>query len=171
MIRLFDIQDGKLIPTEHCYALSFLKNIMDAYPDDYIEIYKYLFYTCCPNPEANPFFNVPEEDKEELILQEITVNFSLEDDLILLAKQRCAQLYETPTVRAYNGMSKMMDRLAKYMQDTPISHGRDGNINSLVSAAKNFEAIRASFKGVYKDLLEEQKSHTRGGAGLAYDQH
>lgn len=170
MIRLFDVQDDKLVPTEHCYALSFLKNIMDAYPDTYIEVYKYLFYMTCPNPEVNPFFNVPDEDKEDIILQEIKADFSTEDDLIVIAKDRCRQLYETPTVRAYNGMAKMMDRLAKYMETTPITHGRDGNINSLVAAAKNFEGIRLSFKGVYKDLQEEQKTHTRGGAGLAYDQ-
>jgi len=170
MIRLFDVQDDKLVPTEHCYALSFLKNIMDAYPDTYIEVYKYLFYMTCPNPEVNPFFNVPDEDKEDIILQEIKADFSTEDDLVVIAKDRCRQLYETPTVRAYNGMAKMMDRLAKYMETTPITHGRDGNINSLVAAAKNFEGIRLSFKGVYKDLQEEQKTHTRGGAGLAYDQ-
>lgn len=170
MIRLFDVQDDKLVPTEHCYALSFLKNIMDAYPDTYIEVYKYLFYMTCPNPDANPFFNVPDEDKEDMILQEIKADFSTEDDLIVIAKDRCRQLYETPTVRAYNGMAKMMDRLARYMETTPITHGRDGNINSLVAAAKNFEGIRLSFKGVYKDLQEEQKTHTRGGAGLAYDQ-
>ena len=170
MIRLFDVQDDKLVPTEHCYALSFLKNIMDAYPDTYIEVYKYLFYMTCPNPEVNPFFNVPDEDKEDIILQEIKADFSTEDDLVVIAKDRCRQLYETPTVRAYNGMAKMMDRLAKYMETTPITHGRDGNINSLVAAAKNFEGIRLSFKGVYKDLQEEQKTHTRGGACLAYDQ-
>lgn len=170
MIRLFDVEDGKLIPTEHCYALSFLKDIMDNYPSNYMTVYKYIFYMTCPNPDLNPYFNTPEEDKEELVLKDINADFSVEDDLVVVAKERCIQLFDTPTVRAYNGMARMMDRLAKYMETTPITHGRDGNINSLVAAAKNFEAIRHSFKGVYKDLQEEQKSHTRGGAGLAYDQ-
>lgn len=170
MIRLFDVQDGNLTPTEHCYALSFLKKIMDNYPEEYITIYKYLFYMTCPNADLNPYFNTPEEDREELIMHDIEGDFSLEDPDIIHARTRCAQLFETPTVRAYNGMSKMMDRLAKYMAETPISHGRDGNINSLVAAAKNFDQIRSSFKGVYQDLQAEQKSHTRGGANLAYDQ-
>jgi hypothetical protein len=39
-----------------------------------------------------------------------------------------------------------------------------------VNAAKNYEAIRASFKGAYKDLQEEQSSRVRGGIGMAYDQ-
>lgn len=45
-----------------------------------------------------------------------------------------------------------------------------GNINSLVSVAKNYEAIRNSFKGAYKDLMDEQDTTTRGGQDLAYDQ-
>jgi hypothetical protein len=55
------------------------------------------------------------------------------------------------------------------METTQITAGRDGNINSLVAAAKNFDQIRASFKGVYKDLQDEQSSKVRGGQGLAYD--
>jgi hypothetical protein len=56
------------------------------------------------------------------------------------------------------------------METTQITAGRDGNINSLVAAAKNFDQIRASFKGVYKDLQDEQSSKVRGGIGMAYDQ-
>ena len=47
---------------------------------------------------------------------------------------------------------------------------RDGNINSIVNAAAKFEAIRLSFRGAYKDLMEEQKSQVRGGQNLGYDQ-
>lgn len=170
MVKLFDIHDGKLIPTEHCYALNFLKNIMDQYPEDYLSIYKYLFYMTCRNEELNPFFNVIEEDREELILEEIGATFSTEDDLIQEALEKCQKLYETPTLRAYNGMAKMIDRLASYMDHTPLTHGRDGNITAVLAAAKNFEQIRNSFKGVFRDLQEEQKGRNRGGTNLAYDQ-
>lgn len=169
MIRLFDVQNGKITPSEHCYTLGFLKDIMDNYPEEHLLVYQYLFYMCCPNPEANPYFNMPADDKEQIILQDIRAPFSVEDDLIVTALTKCNAMYETPTVRAYRGISSMLDRLATYMEKTPISHGRDGNINSLVSAAKNFEGIRASFKGAYKDLLEEQQTRTRGGGELAYD--
>lgn len=170
MIRLFDLQNGKIIPSEHCYTLSFLKDIMDEFPDDYLTIYTYLFYMTCPNPDMNPYFNMPEDEKEQVILQDINAEFSTEDDLIIRALKRCDEMYETPTVRAYRGISSMLDRLALYMEKTPITHGRDGNINSLVSAAKNFEGIRQSFKGAYKDLKDEQETRTRGGGSLAYDQ-
>jgi hypothetical protein len=169
IVRLFDVQNGTVIPTEHCYTLKALKDIMDNYPEDHLKIYQYLFYMTCPNPDMNPFFNTPEIDKESIILQEIEAEFSTEDEDIRIALIFCQRMYETPTSRAYKGMSSMLDRLARYMETTTITAGRDGNINSLVAAAKNFDQIRASFKGVYKDLQDEQSSKVRGGIGLSYD--
>ena len=56
IIRLFDVQNGVVVPTEHCYTLKALKDIMDKYPEDYLKVYQYLFYMTCPNPDLNPFF-------------------------------------------------------------------------------------------------------------------
>jgi hypothetical protein len=168
--RLFDIKNNKVVPTEHCYTLKFLKDIMDEYPDEYMKIYAYLFYMSCPNPDLNPFFNAVEHEKEELILQEVDADFTVEDELIIHALKMSKKLYETPTYRAYMGIKAMLDRLARYMETTQIEHGRDGNITALINAAAKFQQIRESFKGAYKDLAEEQQSQVRGGAGLAYDQ-
>jgi hypothetical protein len=56
------------------------------------------------------------------------------------------------------------------METTSVTAGRDGNINSLLRIAKEFDAIRQSYKGVAKDLAAEQESHVRGGQDLGYDQ-
>ena len=167
--KLFDVQNGVVIPTEHCYTLKALKDVMDEYPEDYLKIYMYLFYMCCPNPDLNPFFFTPDIDKESLILNQVNGDFSTEDDTIFVALQFCERMYETPTSRAYKGIASMLDRLARYMETSTITTGRDGNFNSLIAAAKNYDAIRQSFKGAYKDLQEEQQSKVRGGQGLAYD--
>lgn len=170
LIKLFDIVNNKVVPTEHCYTISSLKDIMDEYPDDYLKVYTYLFYMTCPNPDLNPFFNVPEHEKEEIIISEIDMDISTEDDFIIRGMNTCKKLYETPTYRTYVGIKSMLDRLAHYMETTEIQHGRDGNITALVNAAAKFEQIRQSFKGAYKDLAEEQQSQVRGNIGLAYDQ-
>jgi hypothetical protein len=170
MVKLFDVQNGTVVPTEHCFVLETLKKIFEEYPEDYLSVYAYVFYMTCPNPELNPFFDIVENDKEELILREVNAEFSTEDTTIRDALKFCEKLYETPTYRAYMGIKQMLDRLARYMENTPIEHGRDGNINSLVNAAAKFEQIRMSFKGAYKDLMEEQKGTARGGQQLAYDQ-
>ena len=170
LIRLFDIQNSKVIPSEHCYALPFLKDIMDEYADSHLKVYQYIFYMTCPNPDLNPFFNLPEHEKEDIIIEEVQLEDSPEDVKIRYAVEMCKKLYETPTYRAYVGIKSMLDRLAKYMEVTAIEHGRDGNINSMVNAAAKFEQIRHSYKGAFTDMKQEQESSVRGGAGLAYDQ-
>jgi hypothetical protein len=79
-------------------------------------------------------------------------------------------MYSTPTSRAYHGIATMLDNLSDYMATTKIEHGRDGNISALISAAKNFQAIRDSFNGTKADLKKEQSKTGRGGQKLAYDQ-
>jgi len=168
MIKLFDISNNKVVPSEHCYLLPFLKNVMTEFPDNYLVIYSYLFYMSCRSSE-NPYYNRPKEEVQEEILKDLGVPIDTENLIIRIAMERCKELYETPTVRAYNGISNMLDKLAFYMETQSITDGRDGNINSIIGAAKNFDAIRKSFKGVAKDLEEEQSSRARGGTKLSYD--
>lgn len=170
MVRLFDIQNGKVIPSEHCYTLQTLKAVMDEYGEEANKIYAYIFYMTCPNPDLNPFFDVPETEKEELILKEVDADFSIDDECIDNAIKLCQKMYQTSTYRAYMGIKAMLDRLAKYMETAEIESGRDGNITALVNAASKFEAIRQSFKGTLRDLEEEQQSQVRGNQRLAYDQ-
>mgnify|MGYP003340660200 CR=1 FL=1 len=115
-------------------------------------------------------FVAESRSRKDFILKEIDADFSTDDDLIVDGLRKCFNMYETPTSRAYMGIQTMLDKLAKYMTDNPITVGRDGNINSLLRAAKDYEGIRSSFKAAYQDLKEEQQSHFRGGAGMAYDQ-
>jgi len=82
IVRLFDVQNGKVIPTEHCYTLEFLKDLMEEYPDTYMSIYQYLFYMSCPNPDLNPFFNLPEHEKEDIIVEQVGLEESTEDSKI-----------------------------------------------------------------------------------------
>jgi hypothetical protein len=170
IVKLFDIQNEKVVLTEHCYTLEFLKAIKEKYPDTHMSVYQYLFYMTCPDPEMNPFFNLPEHDKEDIIIDEVGLEESTEDSEIRYALDRCSQMYETPTFRAYMGIKKALDNMATYMANTQITDGRDGNISQIRAVAKDFDAIRQSFKGAYKDLKDEQSTSVRGGQGLAYDQ-
>jgi hypothetical protein len=170
MIKLFDLQNGKVIPTEHCYTIGYLKDIMDEYPEDYISIYAFLFYMTCPNEDLNPYFNLKEDDKETTILQDVNANFTTEDPLIITALNNIRELFETPTSRAFRGIKIALDNMADVMSETKPTFGRDGSATALLRIAKDFDDVRQSYKGVYKDLQDEQSTRTRGGGSLAYDQ-
>jgi hypothetical protein len=172
LAKLFDVKDNVLIPTEHCYIITWLKDIMDAYQEDdeYLKVYAYIYYMTYPDSVANPYFNMSDMDKEPTILYDIDAEFSTEDDLILIALEKCREIYNTPISRAYECMKGMLDKLANFLKTASITTGRDGNMHQIVQAAKNFEAISRSFKGAYKDLQEEQQARIRGNKQRAYDQ-
>lgn len=169
-IRLFDIQNNKITPTEHCYAIVSLKDIMDNYPKDYNSIYAYLFYKSCLNEEENPFANVAEKDKEDIILQEVGGDFSTDEPLIVKALSVSQELYKTPTYKAYLGIKVMLENLADYLLCTPITDGRDGNLKDLKGLAKDYDDICRNFESRYKAFKEESSRMSRGGHDIAYDQ-
>jgi len=170
MIKLFEVENNVIKPTEHCHTIRWLKAIQNNWPENCVDIYAYIFYMSCPSSE-NPYFNVPDELRQDIVLRDLELDFSIaEEDQIIEAVNKAVKMYETPTVRAYKGITAMLDNLSDYMAQTQITAGRDGNISALISAAKNFDGIRQSFKGVAKDLEAEQESRVRGGQQLGYDQ-
>lgn len=170
IVKIFDIVGGSVVPSEHCYVLKSLKNVVDAYPDDHLKRLAYVFYMTCPDPDLNPFFNVDEEDKQELILKEIEADFSTDDPLLNKAIEFCNSLYDTPTKRAYMGIKIMMDKLAKFFQNQSLSTGRDGSLTAMVAAATKYNELRESFKGIEKEYKDEIKELARGDSFTAYDQ-
>jgi hypothetical protein len=173
IIQLFEIHEKGhlLVPTRHCHAIKWLKVIMEKYPDNYLDVYKYLFYMTCPDPINNPYFNLKDAIKEEKIIRDNEFVFSTEDDVIQNALIKCAELYETPTMKAHKGLKTMIENIANYMETTKITHGRDGNINSVLRAGKDLQELRVTYNQLTADLHKEQKENVkRGGGIIAYDQ-
>lgn len=142
---------------------------MDTYPDQYLKMYQYLFYMCCYDPDSNPFFNIKESDREEMIMKQLEPGFTTEDPGVAEALDLCKELYTTPTLRAFLGIKIALDNIADFMSTTKITAGKDGNAAEMRAFAEKYDKIRQSYKGTEKDLIEEQQSRIRGGGGLAYD--
>jgi hypothetical protein len=170
MIKLFEIENNVVKPTEHCKTIKWLRVIQEKYPASAVKIYAYIFYMACPG-EANPYFNLPFDFREDTIVGDIEIDHALvEEDDVIEAVRRATILYETPTVRAYNGITTMLDNITDYMLITKPTTGRDGNLPAMIRLAKDFDDIRQSYKGIAKDLAAEQESQVRGGQNLSYDQ-
>lgn len=169
MIKLFDIEDGVVKPTPHCKMIKWLAVIQEKFPEDALQIYAYIFYMSHEGNE-NPYFNLNPDDREEKVLDDLDARFSTEEDEIIEALAKAKELYTTPTMQAYNSLRVMLNNIGEYMETAKVTAGRDGNLPSLIRLAKEFDSIRQSFKGVAKNLVEEQKSTARGGQDLAYDE-
>lgn len=169
MIKLFEIENKVVKPTEHCQVIKWLKVIQEVFPDNFMDVYAYIFYMANPS-QMNPYYNVPFDSREDTILEDLVSEIDTEADEIIEAVEKARVLYKTPTVRAYENISVMLDNIGDYIRTATVTVGRDGNLTSLIRVGKEYDALRQSFKGVAKDLDAEQESHVRGGQDLGYDQ-
>jgi hypothetical protein len=167
-IRLLELDGRNVKPTEHCYMISWLNCIIENFPDNYVKVFAYVYYMSYKGPD-NPYFNVVFDDREEKIKRDLQPDFDTEDPMILKAIENCTTLYTTPTMQAYEAIKKMLENMNTYLSTTPITDGRDGNIGPMLRVAKDFKAVRESFKGVYDDVQEENKVKARGNIKLPYD--
>jgi hypothetical protein len=167
-IRLFELEGKTIKPTEHCYMISWLNKLIEEYPENHGKVLAYVYYMSYLGPD-NPYFNVPEIDREDMIARDLQPDFDMESPAILVAIDNCRKLYTTPTMDSYQAIKTMLENLNTYLKTTEITDGREGNINSLLRVAEKFKVVRESFKGVHEDVQEENKVRARGGSKLPYD--
>ena len=170
MINLFELVDEKVVPSVHCTTLRFLRDIRKNHPDNYLRIYEYLFYMTCPNQKLNPYFNMDEGEREESILEELTIDFDLEEKDIQEALKKCEAMYETPSMRAVRGAKAMLDRLTSYLETAIIDgSAQKGNGAFINNTMKNLSLYRKAYSEAVKDLDEEQ-GRLRGDSYSSYDE-
>lgn len=169
MINLFDLSNNRVIPSIHCHRIPWLKRIMEEFPEEYLDIYAYIFALTCPDSTMNPYVNLAEEEKEAVIVADIKPKFSLEDDMILDTIERCKKLYETPVLRAFKGAKRMLDKIAVYLDNESIIDGKDGNAMTIKSFMKELPDYWDTYRKM-ENILKEEQAKVRGSVRLAYDQ-
>lgn len=172
MVGLFEVQEGKLTLNEICYTSKTLKEVMKVFKkkENYMKVYLVLFYMTCPDNKRNPYWQLREHEKEEVILKECEVDFSLDEPIYHEAIEYCNKLYSTPTRRIYLAHKKGMDKVATYIEDTAIKQGEEGNEDTYLDYMMKTAKINEEFKKLERVHEEEVSAALRGGASLAYDQ-
>lgn len=170
-IRLFDIIGGQVLPTEHCYTIASLKNILEEYGENAGRIMAYLHYMTSMNGQDNPFADLPEEEKQEVITRQICPEIDTDSVVIKDALEVVLKMYESATYTVYKGFKMMMERMGRYLQTHDLTSGIDGNWKDVISAAKSYPELKNAFKEAYKEHLDEIESEkVRGGIKLSYDE-
>lgn len=170
MIQIFDMANGKPVPSAHCYMIKAFRDVMEEYPEDYLQVLAYVLYTTCMDPTLNPYMLHEETTREEVVIADIgPLRFSLEDEIVLAAVEKSKELYQTPVDRYYLGAKMMLDRMAEDMKTTELTYGKDGNATIMKSFLKDAASLWDSYKDLTVQLLGEQ-SKARGNVRRAYDQ-
>lgn len=161
MIRIFDVEDGKVKINDNCILIPELKIIVDTYKDP-ISALGYVYYMTAPD---SPYTNVPEQDKQQMVSEDIGGEFGFEDEVILKALEKLKTLYETPTGRYYEAIRRSLDITSEQLANiTQLTYGKDGNADIVDRMQMNAGKKIEQFKKLEKIRDEELKTALRGKA-------
>jgi len=167
--EIFDTDNGHVVINPNCLLIPELKAISESYNNP-IPPLSFLYFRYSPK---GPYCNVPEEDKEEILLEDFPGEYTLEDEVMIRAQEKMALLYTTPTYRYYQDNKVLLEKLGKFGRTAAITAGKDGNINALLSQIKSVGKTMGEFAQLEKfaqQEFDEHKSKVRGGKNKAYDQ-
>jgi len=167
--KIFDIENGQVIINHNCLSIPELKAIHDFYEDP-IPAFNFLHYKY---DVESPYSNMPEDDKEDVLINDFPGDYTLEDEVMIEAMKKLEELYITPTYRYYLDNKILMEKLGVFARTANVTTGRDGNIAALQSQVKSVGKTILEFKQLEKiamQEIEETKGRARGGKKLAYDQ-
>lgn len=171
--KLFDIKDGKVRLTEHCYTIEDFKTIIDTFGEDIAtKIFTVFHYMADLNPDTNPFANVSEVDKLEVVVRATCPNLPIEidwnDDVFEEGIEFTRTCYETGSYRGYLANKTLRDKLVNTIQTATVSVSKeDGNISELDRALKMLDTVNESTRKAFSEFEAENGSVQRKGGRKA----
>lgn len=157
----YNRESGSVSITDACYLIPQLKVILDRY-EDYMPYIAYCYLMSAPD---SPFVNLPENEKQEVVIQDVAQNFgpfNFDDRDLKFAIEKLESLYESVVIRHYKALKILIDKFSAYMIDNEIVEGKDGNMSELLRIVKEAGLNVRSYKDLQKQVEDELRDKTRG---------
>ena len=108
----------------------------------------------------NTFFDLPIHNEN------YESDFDEEDELIAPAIERLKSLWESPQTLLADEMEEELHRWRKYLKDTPLIAGMDGNMKDRLAFIDKVEKISAAAANIRKIADDEISPKMKGGNEL-----
>ncbi len=168
-IGLFEVQNDVVVPDEVAVRLlPWLRQVREKFSTNYLQVYAYLFFMSCWDGR-NIYINKPDEEREQSIIEDLYIDFSLDDPVIVVALEKCRKLYETPMVRAFKAAKGMVDKVSIYLDTATPTDGKFSNIPDIDKFMNKLPDYIDAYEQIGEKLKVEQ-SKIRGNRAIAYDQ-
>lgn len=164
--RILEYEDGRVKVTPEAYTIPEIKRILDKH-DDMAK--PYLAYVSALSYPDSPYKNIPKEERAEAALVDIKDtmgDFDEEDELIAPAIERLKSLWESPQTLLADEMEEELHRWRKYLKDTPLIGGIDGNMKDRLAFIDKVEKISAAAANIRKIADDEISPKMKGGNEL-----
>lgn len=160
--KILEYEDDRIKVTAQAYSIPEIKDLIDKYESS---VEPYLSFVHAMSAVDSPYVNIPEEEKVESIVYDIKYTlgeFDYEDELLDIAITKLKSLYSSPIVLLANELEQELHRLRKYLRDTPVVGGYEGNFRERMSLMEKIDKIANSYQKVRKQADEELKIATKG---------
>lgn len=172
-VKLFDVKNGRACITNECYTNVYFSSIIKTYGEnDAVKIFTVFQYMADLNPDTNPYANVSETEKLEVVIRACAPNLPLtvdwDDEILLEGIELTRKLYETGAYRAYLAIKGMRDKLTDEMQLVSVSmYKEDGNVGEVKKALEVYDIINESTRKAFSEFEAENGAVQRKGGRKA----
>lgn len=164
MVKIFDISEGNIVINENCLLIPELRLIMDTYENP-IPVLGYVHFLADPK---SPYANLPDDQREETILNDYDGDYTPDDEPVYKAVEKIKRLYETPSMRLLEDAKFGLKRLGEYIRKTEITDGKEGSGNNYRQSLLSITKINREYRMLEKDVEEELR--VRGQNNVGYDE-
>ncbi len=172
--KLFELRGKVIIPKDDCQIILPIKKMFDKHPEEHLKLCAYLHYMKSMKKEDNPYADVPLKERSDQIVFDLGIETDVDmSEEVQMALQCVEEKYYTTFYGLYKGIKSAMDKIGKGLETVEIDFNqKDGNVGNITRIAKEYEALRTSFKAAYRDFDEETGSvRVRGNSRLAIDEN
>ena len=160
--RIFEYEGGVLKITAEAYGIPELHRIIKKYD---MNAEPYLMFISGQSYPDSPYVRMPEEERIEAVLydvKDVFGDFDHEDELIEPAIKRLRSMWESATSLMADELEQELHRWRKYIRDTPLKDGPDGNLKDRMAIAEKIEKVTAMLATVRKRADDELGPKLKG---------
>lgn len=167
---LYRVKDGKATITDEARTIWYLKDIIEKYGEEIAVKIFTVYHRMADLSKNNPFANVSEIEKLEVVIRatcpEIVLEVDWNDPLILEGIELTQKLYETMAYRKYLTSKIVYDKTQEELRNTEINLSKEfGNSGEITKALNNLTNLDEVTKKFYNEFLEEQGTKKIKGRG------
>jgi hypothetical protein len=153
--RLLEWEEDRVKVTPEAYSIPEVNQLIKKYESD---VEPYLAYVSALSYPDSPYKNIPKDERAEAAIfdiKETLGEFDEEDELILPAVERLRALWESPQTLMADEMEEELHRWRKYLKDTPLIAGQEGNMKDRLSFIDKVEKISMAAANIRKIADDE----------------
>lgn len=166
MVEIFDIENGKVVITPITLLVPELKAIHDNYAQP-IQVLAYIAFMRSIS-KKNPYRDVPEEDREAMLLRDFPGDYKPTDHLIAEAFNKIDAL-EPSVIRFFRSVKGLVDKLSVYCDSVLLDDSKDGNLTNVLRIVKEAKTTIITFSQAEEEVAAQLQLGPANKKQVAYD--